>query len=117
MDRRAFLGTVAGGLNHLRHCAVALLLGSVVGLTACGSTLSPVDESKTARLLSPQQILLLRDTCTESLKYADQTGHILVLRVDFDHQKPTCALYGPYQLVVILDRDDHVQRYRLLRVR
>jgi hypothetical protein len=103
--------------NHPRRCAVALLLGSVVGLAACGTTLSPLDERKTARLLSPQQVLLLRDTCGESLKYADKTSHILVLRVDFDHQKPMCALYGTYELVVILDRDDHVKRYRLLRVR
>jgi hypothetical protein len=103
--------------SHPRRYAVALLLGSVVGLTACGTPLHPVDDGKTAKLLSPQQVLLLRDTCSQELKYADQARHILVYRVDFDHQRPMCALYGPYELVVILDRDERVQRYRLLRVR
>jgi len=100
MERRTFISVIAGSL-----------------LSACGTTLRPVDDKETAKLLSPQQVLSLRDSCTEGLKYADQTRRILVYRLDFDHQRAMCAPWGPYELVVILDRDDHVERYRLLRVR
>ncbi len=103
--------------GHLRHDAVALVLGSVMTLTACGTTLRPVDDTKTATLLSPQHILFVHDSCSGSLTYADHTERILVYRLDFDHDRPICERYGPYELVVILDRDHHVVRYRLLRVR
>ena len=105
--------------GYLRRYQMALLLGSVTALAACGTTLRPIDDKKTARLLSPHDVLSIRDTCSESLKYADQTRRILVYRLDFEHERAVCARYGPYayELVVILGPDDEVERYRLLRVK
>ncbi len=107
--------------DPLRQYARVLLLGSGLSLlaTSCGTTLRPLSPEKTAKLLSPRHALDIREACSTSLKYEDQTGRILVYRLNFEHARAVCAASGPYEyeLVVVLGPDDHVERYRLLRVR
>ncbi len=105
--------------RHLRHYVLVLLLCSLMVLTGCGTTLRPLSPEKTANLLSARHIPDIRDACSASLKYADQTRRILVYRLYFKHEQVVCARSGPYdyELVVILGSDDHVERYRLLRVK
>jgi len=107
--------------DRLRHYAEILLLGGglITLATACGTTLRPMSPEKTAKLLSPRHALDIREACSTSLKYADQTRRILVYRLYFEHERAVCAASGPYEyeLVVVLGPDNHIERYRLLRVR
>jgi len=93
-------------------------LGALVVLTAgCGTTLKAVEPAKAAKLLNPHHVQLVHEACEGSLRYADQARRILVYRLDFDDRRAVCDARGPYELVLILDHDDRVERYRLLRVR
>lgn len=93
----------------------AFVVGCLLGLAACGPTLQPVNPEKTTKLLPARHVQYIREACTTS--YEDRPRRILVYRVDFGDQRALSDTNGPYELVLILDRDDRVERYRLLRVK
>ncbi len=106
-------------VDRLRQYARVLLLGSGVSLlaTGCGTTLRPLSPEKTAKLLSPRQALFVWESCSRSLEYEEQTQRLFVYRVDFDHERVVCNPTGPYELVLVIDNDRRIERYRLLRVK
>jgi hypothetical protein len=102
-------------IRGLQYSTVAFRLSSLLGLAACGTTLQPVNPEETTQLLPARHVQLIREACTTS--YEDRSRRLLVYRIDFSDQSAVCDINGPYELVLILDRDDRVERHRLLRVK
>ena len=74
-------------------------------------------EAEAAARLSSRDVVSVREACSASLVYEDQPRGIAVYVLDFKGHRAVCDPKGTYELVLILDPSNGVERYRLLRVK